>query len=203
MAKNSKWGAVAYLSQSKYGKYGNASYIGTNKQVMINNCDDYYTGVGADTQNASESKITCTTNTYETSKGQAASTTGNITVVYDMSGGAFEYVMGVYNKIVGNSGINFSSIDAKYYDNYMTTNSSYDDVILSATACDNGICYGHALSETAGWYNDTTNFVNSSYSWFMRGGTARYTNYAGFFNFSREQGTPKGNVSFRIIFFEV
>ena len=49
MIKNSEWGAVAYLSQSKYGKYGNSNYIGRNKEVYTNNsggveADSYYTG---------------------------------------------------------------------------------------------------------------------------------------------------------------
>ena len=37
MIKNSEWGAVAYLSQSKYGKYGNIGYEGVQKEVYINN----------------------------------------------------------------------------------------------------------------------------------------------------------------------
>lgn len=59
MSKNSEWGAVAYLSQSRYGKYGNSNYEGENKEVAINNCIEYITGI------------------------------------YDMSGGSYEYVMGV------------------------------------------------------------------------------------------------------------
>ena len=32
MSKNSEWGTVAYLSQSKYGKYGNSNYTGVDKK---------------------------------------------------------------------------------------------------------------------------------------------------------------------------
>ena len=39
-------------------------------------------------------KDSCT-NSYESAKGVLASTTGNITGIYDMSGGNWEYVMGV------------------------------------------------------------------------------------------------------------
>ena len=35
MMKNSEWGAVAYLSQSKYGKYGNLDYEGREKEVYM------------------------------------------------------------------------------------------------------------------------------------------------------------------------
>ena len=40
-------------------------------------------------------------NTYETEKGVLASTTGNITGIYDMSGGDWEYVMGVLGESNG------------------------------------------------------------------------------------------------------
>jgi len=190
MSKNSEWGAVAYLSQSKYGKYGNASYIGTNKQIMINNCSNYITGVGADSQNDSSSTTTCTTNTYETEKGQAASTTGNITGVYDMSGGAIEAVMGVYNKTAGSS--YFTTLpDEKYYDNYTSE--------IATTACNGGICYGHALSETSGWYNDYSQFVSSSSTWFRRGGYYGNASNVGIFNFQNTNGATNKATSFRVV----
>lgn len=44
MIKNSEWGAVAYLSQSKYGKYGNNDYDGVEKEIFINNSQAHYTG---------------------------------------------------------------------------------------------------------------------------------------------------------------
>ena len=34
MMKNMEWGAVAYLSHSKYGKYGNSMYEGSNKKYI-------------------------------------------------------------------------------------------------------------------------------------------------------------------------
>jgi len=188
MSKNSEWGAVAYLSQSKYGKYGNPNYIGIDKQVMINNCSNRITGIGADEQNAKNTDTTCTTNTYETSKGQAASTTGNITGIYDMSGGERESVMGVYNKTIGNSGFNVLP-EEKYYDNYTTTDAM--------TACNGGICYGHALSETQGWYSDGSGFLNSEAVWFERG----YANYnssnTGVFAFYN--GYIHGYTTFRVV----
>ena len=62
-----------------------------------------------------------------------------------MSGGAWEYVMGNYNDIVGNSGFSIMP-NAKYYDKYTNPTVS--------TACNGGECLSHGLSETAGWYND-------------------------------------------------
>jgi len=187
MAKNSEWGAAAYLSQSKYGKYGNPHYTSANKEVMINNNSNMITGIGANTKD--EASTTSTTNKYETAKGQAASTTGNITGIYDMSGGASEHVMGVFNKTVKSSGIS-TWPNEKYYDNYTT-------VGLTA-ACNGKICYGQALSETQGWYGDASNFVNSNSPWLIRGGSSNSTSTAGVFNYSYNDGGVYGG-SFRVV----
>ena len=70
MLKNSEWGAVAYLTESKYGRNGT--------EVSINNNGTtYYTGGG-------EEKA------YITNTPQ--STTGNVYGIYDLSGNAYEYV---------------------------------------------------------------------------------------------------------------
>ena len=65
-------------------------------EVTINNCDTYVTGIGANTVSADSSSTTCTTaaNKYDGTYGKLARTTGNVTGVYDMSGGSWEYVMG-------------------------------------------------------------------------------------------------------------
>jgi prepilin-type N-terminal cleavage/methylation domain-containing protein len=52
MMKNTDWGAAAYLSNSEYGKYGNSSYIGNNKELYLNNSSSYYTGRSMGTYNA-------------------------------------------------------------------------------------------------------------------------------------------------------
>ena len=190
MSKNSEWGAVAYLSQSKYGKYGNSNYTGVDKEVAINNCNSYMTGIGGDTVSASSSDTTCTTNTYETKKGQSASTTGNITGVYDMNGGTWEFVMGNYNTSKGDAG--FDNLpEAKYYDLYTTTSAT--------TSCDGGICYGHALSETAGWYQDYQNFISYHYPWFIRGGTFYQTTSAGVFGFNIDSGQSNTTPTVRAV----
>ncbi len=160
MSKNSEWGAVAYLSQSKYGKYGNPNYTGADKEVAINNCQNYITGIAGDTVNAPSSTTTCNTNTYETTEGQSASTTGNIMGIYDMSGGSYEWVMGNFKNTVGSYGF-VTMPDSKYYDLYTTTDST--------TACNGGICYGHALSETENWYGYGSSFIDSDGPWLERG----------------------------------
>ena len=221
MSKNSEWGSVDYLSQSKYGKYGNPDYIGADKEVAINNCNKLITGIGGDTVSASNSSTSCTTNTYETLKGQAASTTGNITGVYDMSGGNWEYVMGVLADDSGaprsgysasyNSGFNGTLWDgskyssgiafpeAKYYDLYTSTNPSSSDSSLSATACNGGVCYGHALSETSKWYQDYAYFVKQTYPWVARGGYWGSSKNAGAFSLDTGDGYANSYRASRVV----
>ena len=42
--KNSEWGVVVYLSQSRYGKLGNEDFICVNKEVYQNKSDQFITG---------------------------------------------------------------------------------------------------------------------------------------------------------------
>ena len=133
MMKNIEWGAVAYLKQSNYG-------LGIT-DITINS-NNSYTGGGSVTS-------------YKTNIGQ--STSGNITGVYDMSGGAGEYVMGNYNKTAGSSGLTVSGVPAEHIDIYSGTSINASHL-------------GDAVGETAGWYDDLWTFVNSSFPWFVRGG---------------------------------
>ena len=174
MSKNNEWGAVAYLTQSIYGRCTNStncSRMGTNNTLEPATFN-IITGYGAPfgSPNGSEN------GTYETSLGKDASTTGTIYGIYDMSGGAWEYVMGVYNKTIAISG--FSSLpDEKYYNNY--TGTSY---------------IGHALTETASWYSGNNIFVNSSSSWFGRGGGPDYsTKINNLFKFESSDGNTNDN----------
>ena len=163
MSKNNEWGAVAYLTQSIHGRCTNST---TCSEVGINNNSGYLTGYGA----PAGSNDSVTNGAYDTSLGKAASTTNNIYGIYDMSGGAYEYVMGVYTNTIGESG--FSSLpDTKYYNNY--TETSYT---------------GHALTETKNWYSDSAGFVNSINPWFRRGGHYGSSAGAGVFNFYSNGG---------------
>ncbi len=182
MMKNSEWGAIAYLSQSKYGKYGNSDYSGANKEIYINSHPLKDTGYSFGAPGSSVSYGA--KYTYEVSpEGTGASTTGTIYGVYDMSGGTLEYVMGVYSSSssLTRSGFSKDTLpESKYFDNYST--SSFD------TACNNGICYGQALSETSGWYFDKTSFVDSSYPWLLRGCHYECEASAGIFGLSSGLG---------------
>jgi len=102
MMKNTEWGAVAYLQHSAYG---------SRESVRMNNHSGFLTGYSAlnePTCGYTAAKDDCNkfestslnadgvyTKRYNSSTGYLASTTKNITGIYDMSGGAWEFVMGV------------------------------------------------------------------------------------------------------------
>ena len=199
MMKNNEWGAVAYLTQSIYGKCTSSTSC---TEVYINNSSSYYTGrsggnVGGSTPiNETYLDQTSTdqynsygfytydgylleynTNNKTTTKdiSKVASTTGNIYGVYDMSGGAYEYVMGNYNNTISES--QFTTLPNTKYYNVYTTTSDYTNAGLQ-----------HALTETAGWYGDSANFVRSNNPWFYRGGYYSNPGFAGVFYFNYHIG---------------
>ena len=197
MMKNMEWGAVAYLSSSIYGRYTNASTcIESGCEVWINNNSSYTTGCAGSSVSAS-SASTC--NAWNTATGVNASTTGNIYGIYDMSGGATEYVMGNYNDtIIGSA--EFSSMpEAKYYDKYTGTDSNSDFTKYHL---------GDATKETVktkssgtnSWYGDYSYSVYSSYPWVDRGGNYNNGSNAGVFSFALEDGDSYSDHSFRVAF---
>ena len=200
MMKNNEWGAVAYLSHSKYG---------INSEVRINNywnSSKTLTGCGASTANASSSK-TCGI-TYGSTSTYPQSTTGNISGIFDMSGGAEERVMGVFansngtlwsgnstsstsgfNGLLGSSGTSYTGgiafPESKYYDIYKASSGT---TISASTACNGGYCYGHSLWETVEWYDDYVHFVSSTHPWVERGNYYDSGAYAGVFYSSASFG---------------
>ncbi len=106
MMKNTEWGAIFYLTQSQYGRckdicteprINNSRYItgySANKNPSCGytensvDCNNYDETVGLNQDGSSGWS-------YYNSFSQEASTTGNYYGVFDMSGGSWEYVMGV------------------------------------------------------------------------------------------------------------
>ena len=111
MAKNPEWGAVAYLSQSRYGKYGNPDYEGVNKEIYQNKSSSFITGSSNGTPSTESTNPQVS---YDTPySGYGASTTGTIYGIYDMSGGSWEYVMGNYNRYSGYTARSYTIEEAK------------------------------------------------------------------------------------------
>ena len=194
MMKNDEWGAVAYLSKSKYGKQ--------NEEVWINNSSSYITGSAGNS--ASASGNTGTTTDYTSTQGVKASTTGTVHGVYDMSGGAWEYVAAYVNN--GNSNLtNYGSSlvngDAKTKNVYSKGSSDSRDNNYSA----NSGKYGDAVYETSAngnsssssWYGDYSYFPGTSVPVFIRGGSYSIGAGAGVFCFHYNGGNGGSSSSFR------
>ena len=217
MMKNTEWGAVAYLSHSIYG---------INGEVRINNNSSYKTGYAAIndpivmhpqyTDYGTSSSVTLP---YNTSTGYLASATGNITGIYDMSGGYWEYMMVVMKDRNGNlmsgyaltensgfngtlndgssytNGIDFP--DNKYYDayNFYNNNFNYSRRILGDATGEMGPFEGYRLS----WYKDYAYFIYDVRPWFNRGGVYANGFAAGIFYFNNNYGQTYADVSFRLV----
>ena len=193
MMKSSEWAVVSYLSQSKYGKLGNENFTGANKEVYQNKSDQYITGCSYGSPSNSNTDYGCQYTYNQNTSGTGASTTGTIYGVYDMSGGAWEYVMGNYNDIISASGFsNPLTLDSKYYDKYTNDNIS--------KACNGRECLSHALSETLGWYSDAQNFISEEYPWMLRGGHSTHASSGMFFVFlTGMRGNVDSGGSFRLV----
>ena len=220
MMKNTEWGAVAYLQHSAYGS---KSSVRNNNNVL------HITGYAATeepTKGYSTSSIegnrfeatslgvdgTYTIN-YFNPNSVVASTTGNKTGIYDMSGGVWEYVMGyttASSTTDGNSGIislypEFftDSTYTKYWDKYTSTISTQFNYRLLGDATGEmgpfgNLADGNGTSKSrSSWYGDYAHFTFSSSSWFMRGGGIADGTIAGIFAFGPNNGSSL--VSYRIV----
>ena len=226
MMSNFEWGAVAYLSSSKYGRYNSdGSCISSGCEIWINNtmsrsvCTDGYNGnhcggtvtgcsaISSASDNVRASMTTCGGDAYNwngTTNNGRSSTSGNIYGIYDMSGGTLEYVMGnmaqngnINAYTVQNSGFS-SQPSAKYLQLY-----EYGTTELVHTRGKLGDATRETLatfnSNTGSWYSDYALFVSSSYPWFNRGGRATNGADAGVFAFNRLHGGAITHTSFRVV----
>ena len=211
MIKNSEGGAVAYLSHSKYG----TCTSGSCKEIGINNNSNFITGCGA--SSSSSSSTTC--NSYNTSNGVLASTTGNIYGVYDMSGGATEYAMAntvsndgttmmsgysvtdnsgytgkVYNRFKYTSYTGIDYPDIKYYDKY-----SFSESMSSIKRSKLGDGIKEVYKGDEGWYGDYSYLASSESPWFLRGGNYNRGAIAGAFYSSGNLGNASSGSSSRLV----
>ena len=202
MSKNSEWGAVAYLTQSIYGRCTSntiCTEIGINNNYNNDN-DNYITGYGA----PAGSGETVANGEYNTTLGKDASTTGNIYGIYDMSGGAWEHVMGVLADPNGNPRSGYDSSQNSGFTGMLDDGTTYTGVSFPDSKyynlyTDNSSYTGHALTETAGWYSDIAYFVSSSYPWFLRGSNYSYIKLAGVFSFYYDSDSSDNGNSSRLV----
>ncbi len=210
MMKNTEWGAVAYLSHSKYG-------IG--KEIRINNNSAHLTGYAA-TSSVDETSYPGTygtsasqTQPYNTSTGYLASTTGNITGIYDMSGGAHEYMAayidtyGVKTRDGVASGLTQTDLaKTKYFDLYSvnSVNTNYSFRTIGDATGEIGPFYSYADKDGIprphnAWYGDYSYFIQPTHPWFHRGGGYYDGVLAGQFDFARDTGNGEAHISTRLV----
>ena len=179
LMKNVEWGAVLYLTQSKYGK---------NSKLLGNESESRITGAGAKVQDDELDEDGCdylyddlfeTKHSYITENGKAASTTGNIYGIYDMSGSP-EFVAAYIRQeddVIknGNSLLNAGSEDdtKKLVDIYESGENG-ENVKNWET---NKNKYGDALYETSSgysgdmsWYQDYAGYFWDNHIFLARGG---------------------------------
>ena len=205
LMKNSEWGAVAYLAWSKYGRNGT--------EITINNSSSYITG-NAGNSISDTNYSSGTTNAWNTSKGMLASTTGNASGIYDMSGGAYEYVAAY----VANGNSRLSDYGSSFASTSVTSNSASTKYVTvypkgsSDSQANNWNAYkaltdlrGDAMKETASsysgsasWNGDYSYFPCSSYPFFVRGGFYNDGSNAGAFCFYYGGGAYS-NYGFRVV----
>ncbi len=208
MIKNTEWGAIAYFSQSMYGvcnQDGTCTNKVENNNYYTESTYDITTGCGG--SDAGISGICPNENRWNTEVGQGASTTQNITGIYDMAGGRFEYVFDVMKLSSGslettNSGFVIYP-NNKYYNTINYGTSQYDfsrsisgDAIkeLSPTLSSDAV-----YKNMTNWNNDFANYMNNSNSFIGRGSGSIHGENAGIFSFSILSGNSYSYVSTRSI----
>ena len=202
MTKNSEWGAVAYLSQSAYGK---------NAEIWNNSNTSYITGMAGSSVDAVSEE---STSVYNTVIGMEASTTGNVYGIYDLSGGNWErlasYVNNGHENLINAGDLVSGSMPAKYMDVYSSTvsdGSSAQDENYELVIPTNGK-YGDAIYETSSsagspwinsWYNDYSDFPDAEVPIFIRGGYNGSDSPAGLFCFDGTAGNASSTDGFRVV----
>ena len=203
LMKNSEWGAVAVLTHSKYGRNG--------EEISINNSNSFITGSSAGRPGASSSDAIYD---YDTVEGQKASSTGNITGIYDLSGGSWERVsafnsnyQGIYftgNEYLDAKGEHFAGTGKKstkyataYFNN--TTEETYGNFDIGTVSIQGDIIKEVYIKNKDGWFDDISAFVNIEIPFFCRGGYYDNANDAGVFCSTNHNGAASQYHSFRVV----
>ena len=233
LIKNSEWGAVAYLSQSKYGL--NGTNIVINNVNLNNSTKSVYSVTGCAGLTADSSEVDTTIEkinnrtqsgvyVWTQKNGTAASSTGTIYGIYDMSGGSWERTSSLVNNGNSNLTTHGSQVIADLKNGkstkYITVypyDSSKDNTSISNTGANlntasqanyakNTKIYGDGIRETStagtgksSWYSDYSYFAGLYSPFFDRGGSYGYTSGAGLFFFSRYSGFSNYNNGFRSV----
>ena len=191
--KNMEWGAVAYLSHSRYGMCEKNEYAeikANSYSVASGMIYEYKAGCGA-----SDNSSICSA--YDTKNGMLTSTTGNIYGVYDMVGGAHELTMS-YGGDSRYGKSQFTSLpDEKYYDIYNDTGDNYS---MIRSKLGDGI--KEVLKDDVyDWYGAEMKLPADSMPWTIRGDSifSSYPSFGGETVADPFDGTTNSDDSTRLI----
>ena len=164
LMKNSEWGAVAYLSKSKYGL--GSTDIMINNISLENSTESVYAVTGCTSHSTSETTRETTIEminetsgntanggvyTWDQLTGTTASSTGTIYGIYDLSGGVWERTTGY----VANENENLSNYGKSI---------AYDGNNLKTTSTKYTMVYPHNADTDKEGINDSTNASNNNWS---------------------------------------
>ena len=213
LAKNSEWGAITYLAGSNYGAGVNnimpntamapsksTDADGDSGTYGVTGCGPYspsdtktYTGGATLNSTNISSENACSADgkhSYNQAYGMLSSTTGNVTGVYDMVGGAWDVVAGngsnsSYQSTSSSSVSMRIEVQVPYVDLYPTFakpvwSVSSNDFQYQLDGCDSYVCLGGAMHEVMKYQSISDN--TSAYGgisqypentkWQLRGGTS-------------------------------
>ena len=215
LMKNSEWGAVAYLTQSKYGRNNHEISINSYNKDSTNYAK--LTGVGGSSAD----------NKYNTTNGMNASTTGNLYGIYDLSGGNWEYTSVLYSKYTNGNGtaLYTNTANGKYArdeeNSQIPANSSKyvtiypidttiegDDGSMDMHYSKWSEIYGDAIYETSSqcgsntsWYGEYTDKSSSGAGglFCIRGGDCWCSTEAGAFAFGDGGGGVSTDIAYRVV----
>ena len=223
LMKNSEWGAVAYLSKSKYG-LGNID-IAVNSKSLDNSVTSVYAVTGYNANNNKWNEYIGT--------NLSASTTGNIYGIYDMSGGTYERTAGIvsngngnlytYGKAIideanvtytvneetGKVTVNINTGASTKYVTIYPNNDENESDINTASQNNynaNASIYGDSVRETStegtlstSWYSDYSSFMALKGSFLYRGGKWNGELNSGMFAFTGDSGSTYCGDGFRAV----
>ena len=204
--KNSEWGAVAYLTQSSYGR--NRTEVTLNSKNLNKSTKQIYavTGYAGGTAN-----------------GVSASSTNNKTGVFDLNGCVWERTASYISNGHGNiatHGKSFASLLTANANGYKTESTKWATVYPYNSTSDSrennynvykdlkSITYGFgdAILETSltgnnstSWNEDYSVFARTDAPFFERGGSFWVGSYAGEFVFNNTNGVPDNLNGFRVV----
>ena len=182
LMKNSEWGAVAYLTESKYGRNGN--------EIAVNEDSGYFT--------AGETGATAMTTSH---KDQ--SSTGNETGIFDLSGGAYERTAAYIKEYSGKyfTESSYTTADGKHFVSTGGTSTEYatSSYVTWDMHIPGDASFEVYVSDHEGWHEDYSHFPYSSSPIFVRGDCYSEGGVPGVFYLSNTGGRTWSDSSFRAV----